>query len=250
MTEFSGIREATLFDASIAISIYYRADDCLSLVLDSILADGYDTRLLELFICDDCSPFPRDVIEKIIESYRLRFGKISYLRFDERNGFRKTYLLRQAIELAESEVFLFLDGDCIYQNGVMSNMIRAAKDSNYLCQGQRVFLYSSCIDWAKINGLCNLREKFYADNTKTRKNIKRYRDSLNAQKKGESGRYRFASGHSMGIKTVLAKEVGITPHSRRGHNEDTDFAQRLYETKGIDVFEVQDAEVLHLFEHH
>lgn len=245
-----------MFDATIAIAVFYRADDCLKLVLESILRDGVDPLKLQVVICDDCCPVPRATMEALLDSYRARFGRIDYFRHEERDGFRKTFLLQKAIEVAEGEVFITLDGDCVLANNALSKMVKAArKNSKLLFQGQRHFLYQTSIDWAlnKLDTITDfdvLKQHFTIDNTKQRKNRQRYRRSLKAQQANSSGRYEYASGHFMGISMAVAKKYGMLQKSNRGYFEDTDFAKRMFEEEGIDLWELHNTEVLHLFEHH
>lgn len=243
------------YTASIAISIFYRPVECLQLVFESLLKESLDSQLLELFVCDDCSPVSVESITEMIDRYRPRFGRIQHFRHLERDGFRKTFLLRQALEQSSGEIFVFLDGDCVLQNGALGSIVAAAQARDSLCQGQRVFLRSESIDWglqnlASITDFRELRDRFYADNTKTRKNIKRYRDSRRAMKAGATGRFLFASGHLMAIRSSILKEIGMNTSNGRGYVEDTDLAKRLFEEKGVDLYEIDGAEVLHLFEHH
>lgn len=243
------------YTATISIAIYYDADKCLKLVLESILRDGVDPKTLQLIICDDCCPAGRPAIESIIDSYRDRFGEIIYLRHDEHLGFRKTFLLKQAVELADSEIYIFFDGDTVFTGRVLSRMIRAARTHNALCQGQRVYLSHHCIDWGlrhldSIKDFAVLKDHFYVDNTKTRKNKGRHRESMQLESRGHAGRWLYASGYLMALRTDLTKKIGIVPGIQRGYLEDTDFAKRLFEQEKIDVHEVRNAEVLHLYEHH
>lgn len=243
------------FTTTIAISVYYRAGECLPLVLESILKDPLDPKTIEIFVCDDCCPTPREEIEAIIAKYADRFGKIEYIRLEEKIGFRKTFLLQTVLDRCDSSIFVLLDGDCVLTDRALSRMLRDARRNDALCQGQRVFLYSSSIDWANknltsITDFSILKETFFVENTKTRKNRQRHRECLKRQRAGLPGRYDLASGYLMALKTVLAKKAGFTTHIGRGYMEDTDFAKRLFETMGVDVSEVMNAEVLHLFEHH
>lgn len=242
-----------MFKATIAISVFYRTDECLPLVFESILKDPIDSKSLQLIICDDCSPCGRESIENVVAKYSDKFGSIILLRNEERSGFRKTSLLKKAIDQSDSEILVFFDGDCVFSGCVLSAMIHAAENEIALCQGQRCFLNSESISWANANPVSDfsiLKDKFFVDNTKTRKNKKRHRMSTKAQAHGVSGRYEFASGYLMSIKTYLAKEIGMHESQHRGYTEDTDFAERLFRQKGIDLFEVQGTEILHLFEHH
>lgn len=244
-----------MYYATIAISVFYRPDECLPVVLESILKDPCDHKSLEIFVCDDCSPASRETMQAIVDSYRDKFGKITLLRHDERDGFRKTLLLRHVIEQCDSQLFVFLDGDCVVHNKALSRILRAARTNDALCQGQRVYLWSDSIQWSVMNlksisDFSVLKTQFLADNTKTRKSKKRHRDSLRAQYSNVPGRFNYASGYLMGLKTEFVRKIGMGLCNTRGHTEDTDFAQRLFDTLGIDVLEVKDAEVLHLFEHH
>jgi GT2 family glycosyltransferase len=240
--------------ASLAICIYYRPVECLQLVLESILRDPMDHKQLEIFICDDCCPAPQEDIENIINKYKDHFGKVTHLRNHERRGFRKTHLLAKAIDQAEGEVFVFLDGDCVLVGQSLSQMIKAA-DQYALCQGYRTYLTSNSIDWA-INNLSQiqdfviLREKFHCENNKNRKNRKARRESRRLQARGIPGRYNYASGYLMSIQTKWLRKLGMQLAQTRGQVEDTDLALRLFEKFDIDLLEVPDAGVLHLFEHH
>lgn len=240
---------------TITVSIYYRADECLPLVLKSILLDDVDPNSIEVIVCDDCCPTPENVIADIIAKFLPFFGRITHIRNPAHAGFRKSFLLKEALELSNSDVFVFLDGDCVIHSKALGRLTSGALLQDALCQGQRVFLTNQSISWGienidSITDFKILRDKFYVDNTKTRKNKKRYRDILKLQAQGTPGRFNYASGYFMALKTPLAKEIGVNTHAIRGYMEDTDFAKRLFEEKGIDVFEVRDTEVLHLFEHH
>lgn len=243
------------FVATIVVSIFYRADECLPLVFESLLRDQCNSFDLEIFVCDDCSSSGREAVQNVIDRYSSKFGRVVYIRHDEHAGFRKTYLLKKAIEDCNSEIFVFFDGDCVFTGNVLSRMLRSVRKNNALCQGQRVFLRSESICWAnqhldKIVDFAELRNRFYIDNTKTRKSKIRYRESMKARATSRQGRFDYASGYFMALKTEFVKKIGMNVSSGRGYTEDTDFAKRLYENLNIDVLEVPNTEVLHLFEHH
>jgi len=244
-----------MFQATICLSIFHRPKECLTLVLESILKDPIDHKTLELAVCDDCCPAPAQEIEAIIQKYAHHFGKTSYHRHDERDGFRKTFLQAKVLEEADSEVFIFLDGDCVITGQALSVLIQAAKDNRALAQGYRSYLHHSCIDWAidnldAIDDYALLKEKFGINNTKNRKETRRRRALRKNCARKAAGLADLASGYFMGIRTAEMKDLGIVSKINKGYYEDTYIAERFFAEKSIDVMHVPHTEVLHVFEHH
>jgi glycosyltransferase involved in cell wall biosynthesis len=103
----------------------------------------------EIIIADDGSSAQT---KNLIEAIQPRFPvKITHL-WQEDQGFRKTRILNQAIEVAGGEYLIFLDGDCIVQPDFIAEHRKLAQ-ADHLVTGSRVLLNESLtlelLTWAQ-----------------------------------------------------------------------------------------------------
>ncbi len=93
----------------------------------------------EVIIADDGSTNEtKHLIEEIQPGFPV---KITHL-WQEDQGFRKTRILNQAIDAADGDYLVFLDGDCIVQPDFVAQH-RALSKKGYLITGSRVLLSES-----------------------------------------------------------------------------------------------------------
>ena len=93
----------------------------------------------EIIIADDGSSAQT---KNLIEAIQPRFPvKITHL-WQEDQGFRKTRILNQAIEVAGGEYLILLDGDCIVQPDFIAEHRKLAQ-ADHLVTGSRVLLNES-----------------------------------------------------------------------------------------------------------
>ena len=90
----------------------------------------------EIIIADDgSSPETKTLIEAIQPGFPV---KITHL-WQEDQGFRKTRILNQAIEVARGDYLIFLDGDCIVQADFVEQHRKLAKKGCFIT-GSRALL--------------------------------------------------------------------------------------------------------------
>jgi len=92
---------------SVIISFYQRIE-YLHLVLAGFIKQS--RKNFEIIIADDGSP--KTMIENIFSDQRFSDLTIKHV-WHEDKGFRKNKILNQAIQKAEGEYLIFIDGDCI-----------------------------------------------------------------------------------------------------------------------------------------
>ena len=112
----------------------YNWPQALKLCLESL---GTQRDLdFEIIIADDgSSPETKILIEMIQPGFPV---KITHL-WQEDQGFRKTRILNQAIEVACGDYLIFLDGDCIVQPDFVAEH-RKLSQAGYVITGSRVLL--------------------------------------------------------------------------------------------------------------
>jgi glycosyltransferase involved in cell wall biosynthesis len=112
----------------------YNWPEALQKCLES-LASQTDTDF-EIIIADDGSgPLTQSLIERIKPNHP---APILHL-WQEDRGFRKTVILNQAIEAAQGDYLIFLDGDCIVQPDFIAYHRQLAQ-KGHLVTGSRVLL--------------------------------------------------------------------------------------------------------------
>jgi glycosyltransferase involved in cell wall biosynthesis len=112
----------------------YNWPEALQKCLES-LASQTDTDF-EIIIADDGSgPLTQSLIERIKPNHP---APILHL-WQEDRGFRKTVILNQAIEAAQGDYLIFLDGDCIVQPDFIA-CHRQLAQKGHLVTGSRVLL--------------------------------------------------------------------------------------------------------------
>jgi glycosyltransferase involved in cell wall biosynthesis len=112
----------------------YNWPQALKLCLES-LSTQTDLNF-EIIIADDGSTSEtKDLILATQTSFPV---KIRHL-WQEDRGFRKTCILNQAIEAADGEYLVFLDGDCIVQPDFIAQH-RSLSQKNHLVTGSRILL--------------------------------------------------------------------------------------------------------------
>ena len=125
----------------------YNWPQALKLCLESL---STQTDLdFEIIIADDGSSTQT---KNLIEAIQPKFPvKITHL-WQEDEGFRKTSILNQAIEVAGGEYLIFLDGDCIVQPDFIAEHRKLAQ-ADHLVTGSRVLLNESLtlelLTWAQ-----------------------------------------------------------------------------------------------------
>ncbi|OWS72215.1 glycosyl transferase [Polynucleobacter aenigmaticus] len=125
----------------------YNWPQALKLCLESL---STQTDLdFEIIIADDGSSAQT---KNLIEAIQPKFPvKITHL-WQEDQGFRKTRILNQAIEVAGGEYLIFLDGDCIVQPDFIAEHRKLAQ-TDHLVTGSRVLLNESLtlelLTWAQ-----------------------------------------------------------------------------------------------------
>ena len=112
----------------------YNWPQALKLCLESL---STQTDLdFEIIIADDGSTQDtKDLIEATKKNFPV---KITHL-WQEDQGFRKTRILNQAIEVSVGDYLIFLDGDCIVQPDFIAQH-RILSQANHLVTGSRVLL--------------------------------------------------------------------------------------------------------------
>lgn len=112
----------------------YNWPQALKLCLESLLSQT--DRGFEIIIADDGSTqSTKELIEQIKTTYPV---PITHL-WQEDRGFRKTTILNQAINTAQGDYLIFLDGDCIVQPDFVARH-RSLAQKGYLVTGSRVLL--------------------------------------------------------------------------------------------------------------
>ena len=119
--------------ASIILSTY-QWPEALALVLSGLI--GQTEKSFEVLIADDGSDFrTKDMIDRYVKRKLLT---IKYF-WQENKGFRKSRILNQAIQAAEGEVLIFLDGDCLPHKDFVAQHV-ALQDGKHYVAGRRVDL--------------------------------------------------------------------------------------------------------------
>ena len=112
----------------------YNWPQALKLCLESL--GTQKDRDFEIIIADDgSSSETKFLIETIQPGFPV---KITHL-WQEDQGFRKTRILNQAIEIARGDYLIFLDGDCIVQPDFVVEH-RKLSQAGYVITGSRVLL--------------------------------------------------------------------------------------------------------------
>lgn len=112
----------------------YNWPQALKLCLESLLSQT--DRDFEIIIADDGSTqSTKELIEQIKTTYPV---PITHL-WQEDRGFRKTTILNQAINTAQGDYLIFLDGDCIVQPDFVARH-RSLAQKGYLVTGSRILL--------------------------------------------------------------------------------------------------------------
>lgn len=126
---------------AVVLSTYNRPR-ALSLVLRGLASQTEQPS--EIIIADDGSTADTRIL---IESFRGNLPCIKHL-WQPDKGFRKTRILNQAICASESDLLIFLDGDCIPMSDFVSSH-RIFYEPEVVCAGQRVLLsagYTGCLE--------------------------------------------------------------------------------------------------------
>ena len=125
-------------NSSISIIIsYYKALGNLKLILKSL--NRQSNLNFEVIISeDDINQETKDYLVEHINDYRF---PIHHIYQEEDLGFRKNMMLNRAILSANSEMLVFIDGDCIPHKHFAKEYIKQ-KDSNHMLVGRRVMLGS------------------------------------------------------------------------------------------------------------
>ena len=122
-----------MYEASVIVSFYNKLDD-LKLVLAGLERQTY--RNFEVIIADDGSN------EKVVSDLKNTIGKssleIQHI-WHEDEGFRKTKILNQGVEVSQSNYLIFLDGDFISNSHFVEEHIKNQKPGQVLA-GRRVNL--------------------------------------------------------------------------------------------------------------
>jgi glycosyltransferase involved in cell wall biosynthesis len=226
----------------------YNWPEALQKCLES-LANQSDTDF-EIIIADDGSgPLTQSLIERIKPNHPI---PILHL-WQEDHGFRKTAILNQAIEAAQGNYLLFLDGDCIVQPDFVARHRQLAQ-KGHLVTGSRVLLSEQLtkviLAWPKWSF------------TQFKNDLIQYRLSGGINKywpivvKLNDGAWRLyrkfvwrrIKGCNMACWTADAKAIGGFDESMTGWgHEDADFIFRLQHSGIVRKSGSWSTEVFHLF---
>jgi glycosyltransferase involved in cell wall biosynthesis len=226
----------------------YNWPEALQKCLES-LANQSDTDF-EIIIADDGSgPLTQSLIERIKPNHPI---PILHL-WQEDHGFRKTAILNQAIESAQGNYLLFLDGDCIVQPDFVARHRQLAQ-KGHLVTGSRVLLSEQLtkviLAWPKWSF------------TQFKNDLIQYRLSGGINKywpivvKLNDGAWRLyrkfvwrrIKGCNMACWTADAKAIGGFDESMTGWgHEDADFVFRLQHSGIVRKSGSWSTEVFHLF---
>jgi len=121
--------------ASIILSTY-EWPEALAMVLSALLTQT--EKSFEVMLADDGSD---ERTKRVVENYCKRaFFPIHHF-WQENKGFRKSRILNQAIQKAQGDVLIFLDGDCV-PHGEYVRQHTLLADENHYVAGRRVDLSS------------------------------------------------------------------------------------------------------------
>ena len=121
------------FTISVIVSTYNRPD-ALKAVLTSLLSQEDDN--YEIVIADDGSSV---ATKSLIEDFSRRFPNFLRHVWQPNRGFRAAKIRNKAIQRAQGDYLLILDGDCIpTQDWISEN--RKLAEQGWVVQGQRILL--------------------------------------------------------------------------------------------------------------
>ena len=128
-------RRTNALNSSISILLAtYNWPQALGLVLESL--NGQSDKDFEVLIADDGS---RSDTAQLITAFTQNANFSIRHLWQEDQGFRKSSILNQAIQQAQGDYLVFLDGDCITQKDFVAQH-RALAQSGYLVTGSRILL--------------------------------------------------------------------------------------------------------------
>ena len=123
----------TNFKISVIVATY-NWPEALDMCLQSL--NQQTDNNFEIIIADDGSGFPT---KKIVDESISKSTVITKHVWQEDNGCRKTRIANRAIEVAEGDYLVFIDGDCLAQPDFIHQHRKLAQ-KNYLVTGSRVLL--------------------------------------------------------------------------------------------------------------
>ena len=226
----------------------YNWPEALQKCLES-LANQSDTDF-EIIIADDGSgPLTQSLIERIKPNHPI---PILHL-WQEDRGFRKTAILNQAIESAQGNYLLFLDGDCIVQPDFVARHRQLAQ-KGHLVTGSRVLLSEQLtkviLAWPKWSFT---QFKSHLLQHRLSGGINKYWPIVVKLNDGAWRLYRKfvwrrIKGCNMACWTADAKAIGGFDESMTGWgHEDADFIFRLQHNGIVRKSGSWSTEVFHLF---
>lgn len=115
---------------SVIVAVYKDAES-LGLILNALEKQSYKD--FEIIVAEDCSS---NEIKNCLEKYK--YLNIKHTS-QEDSGWRKNASLNNAIRIAEGELLVFIDGDCIPSIDFVKGYSRHQKDNTVLC-GRRIEL--------------------------------------------------------------------------------------------------------------
>lgn len=131
---------------SVIISFYNRID-YLELVLAGFVKQSYKN--FEIIIADDGTP--KSITENLLRDARFSGLSIKHV-WQEDIGFRKNKILNSAVQNADGEYLIFIDGDCIPHPKFVEEHLNYSQKKNVLT-GRRVNLsekYTSKLTYRKV----------------------------------------------------------------------------------------------------
>jgi GT2 family glycosyltransferase len=125
-------RQVNSFDATLVISVY-RNTAFLTCILEAL---RYQTlRTFEIIVSEDGHD---EQMREVLKPYLRANMSIQHIT-QEDLGFRKNRALNNAIRYAQSDVMIFIDGDCVPHVRFIESHVKSS-DNGVICSGRRVEL--------------------------------------------------------------------------------------------------------------
>lgn len=119
---------------SIIVS-YYKALDNLEIILNALNCQS--KKDFEVIISEDDNN--KETFVFLEENWHKYNFQILHTNQEEDNGFRKTTMLNKSIKIANGEIMVFIDGDCVPHKHFVKSYIKNIEE-NVVLKGRRVML--------------------------------------------------------------------------------------------------------------
>lgn len=129
--------DQNIFEATIIISSYNQGDIIQKSVKELIQQATQSDKKIQIVIADDGSTLSEQEKCTALTQYSTDNIKIQFVTQEDK-GFRLAASRNNAIKLAQSNVLIFIDGDCFPMPGFLNEHINFHKKNSYaLCVGSR-----------------------------------------------------------------------------------------------------------------